>query len=213
MFKNEQNMRKLKLKEGIESNKKKEYLSAKLRKAEELRNRVEILKTAMRRVNVLAKEEDQAFKRRRLGFLSDRTTEYISRIFPMHQFRVKFEFDMHRGKRTQIRVLDDNGNSRVVHIQEGRMLQTVLAYASAEAITEALGSEIMYMDEPFSVSSDLNLTKVSKTIGESVQRGMQLIVIEQRAEAYKDLPRREFHLKLEEGADIQTVLPPEVYDY
>ena len=50
------------------------------------------------------------------------------------------------------------------------------------------------MDEAFSASSMENLTKISSLLKKLIEEDFQILIIEQKNDIFKDLPRREINI-------------------
>ena len=54
--------------------------------------------------------------------------------------------------------------------------------------------DLLLMDEAFSASSMENLTKISSLLKKSIEEDFQILIIEQKNDIFKDLPRREINI-------------------
>lgn len=157
--------------------------------------------------------EDKAFKQRRLNFLSSVVTEYISEVFPDRGFTAKLECTFSYGDvNPNLKLFDRLQRQRIITLQEGMFLQSLISYAATIGMIESLGVKILYSDEAFSVSDPENLGKVAELKRFLLGRINQIIEIEQSNAGYKNLPRREIHLEYDPLTD-SVVTPPVILDF
>lgn len=154
----------------------------------------------------IIEKEDSDFKERRINFLNDHITNEILKIFPSKGYVAKIDCDFKRGSGTAtLTLIDKYGRERIPEISEGKLCQYLISFASTVGAVKGLNTNNIYVDEAFGVSSTSNLPKIGDILKSTVEDGMQLILISQNAELYSSIPRREIHLKLDEGTDVSVV--------
>ena len=160
----------------------------------------------------LLEKEDAANKDGMIKFMEDNITVALARLFPNEEFKAKIdcEFKNRKGK-ASLYVIDELGNENLPDMQQGRFGQQLISHEAVSSIVRALGAPIVITDEAFSASSVSNLSIVSKIIKEDLDRGTQRIMIEQKDEIYKDLPRRVFSLYKSGGSKVSHI--ESVVDY
>lgn len=200
-----------KLNEGKRINQERDRIVRKLDKAKEARRKLEIISKAYKYLNELVIAEDRNFKNSRLEFISDAITETLYHLFPDEGFEAKLVCDFNRGMKTNFILKDSTGRSGMVHISEGKLLQSQVSYAAATSIARSLSANKIYLDEAFAVSSPTNLSKISDITRKFIESGMQIFMIEQYSNGYKDLPRREIHLT--KDPITKKVEKPVIIDY
>lgn len=62
-------------------------------------------------------------------------------------------------------------------------------------MVKGLNTQTVYVDEAFGVSSKANLPKIGEILQESINDGLQVILISQSSELYNSVSRREIHLE------------------
>ena len=152
--------------------------------------------------------EDHNFKQRRLEYLEKYIDSNLDIIFPNECFKSHIEFDYsYNSQKVSLTLIDREGKVRIPSICEGSLLQQLIGFSAAVAITECLGSNKFYMDEAFSASSMENKSKIADLLKKLVQdSGFQIILIEQSDDIYKDIPRREIYLNKDEiTAEVSVV--------
>jgi hypothetical protein len=211
-FRNKLSSLQYSLEKGIQANRERKEIQARLSKATKLRRDTDIYATALVRLHKKFISEDLAFKDRRLLFLSERITENVSYVFPYEGFKVKVKSDFkNRNSKTTLEIIDKKGRTRLPHINEGKLLQELISFSSAIGINESAGCVIIPMDEAFAASDSDNLGKLAELIELAISKGMQIMMVEQSADGYKNLPRREFRLEKNHATEITSLV--EVTDY
>jgi hypothetical protein len=199
------------LNEGRRVNQERERLVVKLEKAISASDKLRIIMQAYKKLEELVLAEDINFKNRRLDFISEAITSNLNVFFPHDGFKAKLVCDFNRGMKVRLDLYDSNNRLRRVHISEGKLLQSQVSYSAAIAIAFSLGVDKLYLDEAFAASSPNNLTKTEEVTKWAIDNGMQIIMIEQYPNGYKDLKRREFWLK--KNPITMAVEKPVVMDY
>lgn len=139
--------------------------------------------------------EDNAYRERRKEYMTSYIDENLNIIFPDEGFRSKLEFDYkYKSQMVALTLIDKFGIERMPRLSEGMMLQQLISFSASIGLAECMGKNKIFMDEAFSASSPENLTKVGRLVEHLISKGFQLIVIEQKDDIYKDIPRREIHL-------------------
>lgn len=139
--------------------------------------------------------EDNAFKQRRLKYLEAYIDRNLEVIFPNEGFRSKIHFDYsYNNQKVTLYLVDRYGKVRIPSVCEGSLLQQLIGFSAAVGIIECLGANKLYMDEAFSASSMENLTKISSLLKKLIEEDFQILIIEQKNDIFKDLPRREINI-------------------
>lgn len=153
--------------------------------------------TMLTTFEAMATKEDLAYKERRLDYLCSYMNKNLDIIFPYDNFKTKVTTSNKYGNERAELLLyaGDNKNPRIPAYTEGKMLRQLLSFSASIGLAECLGKYSFYMDEAFSAASPENLSKVGLLLKDILEKGFQVIVIEQTPEIYKDLPRREIILE------------------
>lgn len=170
-----------------ETLRKKEIVDKALTDAQDLKQKTKILLAK-------AQQEDRDFTNRRIDHMSDTITEFVGEIFPYDGYKATVVCDPNRKFKAHLKLVGKDGNTRLTHMSEGKFNQSLISFGGCVSTSESLGASKFYLDEPFAVSDQDNLKKVSKFYLSLINKGMQIIMIEQNPIGYKDLPRREIHL-------------------
>jgi len=150
--------------------------------------------------------EEIAFKRRRLGFLEECLTKQMSIIFPKKRLRASIACDFNRRKtKLRLNIADSNNNLRPPSKTEGKLAQQLISVTSAYGCLKLLGKNILYMDEPFSNSSEDNLIKLQALLDSFVNEGFQVILISQSPLLFTDIERRLIMLRSINGVVVDRV--------
>lgn len=157
-----------------------------------------------------ARTEDAEFKNRRIEYMSDVITDFVGELFPNDGYVAKVICDTKRGFTAHLQLTDKNGNIRLIHMSEGKFNQSLISFGSSVSISLKLGANKLYTDECFSVSDTSNIVKVSEFYDRLREDGVQIFMIEQKPEGYKNLRRREIRLTRDDVDNV--VLRPEIVD-
>lgn len=160
-------------------------------------------------INLLV-SEDNAFKEKRLRYLEAYIDKNLEIIFPNEGFKSKIDFDYsYNNQKVTLYLVDRENKIRIPSVCEGSFLQQLIGFSAAVGIIECLGSNKLYMDEAFSASSMENLTKISGLLKKLLDEGSQILIIEQKNDIFKDLPRREINIEkdaIDECVNILSVV-------
>lgn len=140
--------------------------------------------------------EETKFRERRLNFINSSITKALKLIFPEENFEAYVDCDISRNRGyAQLLLKDLNGNDRIPSIQEGKMCQYLISFAAIVAVTSALGSSAIFIDEAFGAASEDNIQKMGPTLEKLANNGVQIILISQNSALYENIERREicFH--------------------
>lgn len=191
-----------------------ESLSSKLYKAKKLLDELEQYKTDIKQLKTIIAVEDNSFKRRRIGYLNDVVSDSLLRIFPMQGFKAEITCDFKRGNnKASLRLIDRAGNVHLPYLSEGKLCQYLISFATTIGVVKGLNTQTVYVDEAFGVSSKANLPKIGEILQESINDGLQVILISQSSELYNSITRREIHLENKGSGSIADVVVTSEYDY
>lgn len=178
-----------------ENNKKFLELKGRYNKAKDTQQLLENYITSMEILYKLCNNETNKYKQNRLSYVEHFIDEKLDIVFPDENFSSKIVIDNKYGSNiAYLTLLKPNGKSRMPTASEGKMCQQLLSTNTAIALVKCLGINRLFLDEAHSASSPKNLTKVGDMLKELVGSGIQIILIEQKSEVYKDLPRREIYI-------------------
>lgn len=146
----------------------------------------------------IALAEDVEFRDRRVEYLNELITEKLQDFFPYSDLRAKIAYnDKYNNTKAELRLIDTNGNVRKPAISEGKLCQYLINFAAVDGVVSSLGYNNIYIDEAFGVSSQDNLPRVGAMLKNSIDAGMQIILVSQNAELYSGIPRHELHLQID----------------
>ncbi|NBH96596.1 hypothetical protein D7Y41_02625 [Anaerotruncus sp. 1XD22-93] len=150
--------------------------------------------------------EDTAFRERRVEYLNNVITEELQKIFPHSGLQAKIAYnDKYSRTKATLRLVDSDGYSRKPKIAEGKLCQYLISFAAVNGVVRSLGYSNIYVDEAFGVSSPENLPRVGESLQQSIDSGMQIVLVSQNPALYESIPRQEIHLR-HEPADGRTVI-------
>lgn len=155
--------------------------------------------------------EDVLFKNSRITFLNSIITNRIKELFPNEDLEAVIEYnDKNRNTKAVLYLIDGNGNKRIPKISEGKFLQYAIGYTAVDGVLRNLGKNIIYIDEAFSVASESNLANVGEILKNSVESGMQIILVSQKSELYQSISHRE--IRMQKDPKMKRVVIDEIVD-
>lgn len=149
----------------------------------------------IKRLLAVTEKEDFEFKNRRLDYVSMLITDSLQKIFPDDGLVAKLSCEFNRKSEVVLDLLDRDGNELSPDICSGKLQQYLISFAAVAGIANGLGIKNLYVDEAFGVAAPEILGEVGKIVQQSVDNGMQIIIIAQNSGLYQDLPRREIKLR------------------
>lgn len=139
--------------------------------------------------------EENAYKKRRKGFIEDYISDILSTIFPDETLTAHIEEVKRNGyNRVELRLTDEQGNVRNPYLTEGQFCQQLIALSAVIATIHNAHANKVYVDEAFAMASPDNLVKASKVLDRIQREGIQAVIISQHAELYRDIFHREIVL-------------------
>lgn len=141
--------------------------------------------------------ESNNYKNKRLEYLCSFIDDKLSIIFPDEDFKSRIVTD-DRGsvQKTYLELyVEGSDEVEIPEVNQGKLCQQLLSFSSSVALVKSLGINRIFLDEAFSASASKNLTKIGSILKTMIDDGMQIILIEQEQEVYKDLPRREIYVE------------------
>lgn len=181
-----------------ELNKRHDYYSNKLNKYSEIKENLYNYLSILNAILLRCEVEDTKFKERRLEFLEQDIQEYFSLVFPEDGFTPKLYYKHYKGKPiASLKLVPPSGKEEDAlnpkNSASGLQKQLVTFTGSA-LVCLLLGSNIIFIDEAFSASSDENKAKLGNILNKFKDNGMQIFLISQSSDLYKDLERREIYI-------------------
>ena len=132
----------------------------------------------------------------------------------MQGFKAEITCDFKRGNnKASLRLIDRAGNVHLPYLSEGKLCQYLISFATTIGVVKGLNTQTVYVDEAFGVSSKANLPKIGEILQESINDGLQVILISQSSELYNSVSRREIHLENKGSGSIADVIVTSEDDY
>ena len=189
------NLKKAKLISARENNKRVDKIKSDYVKVTELQRDLQAYVNNLEIFYKLVSHEYANYKQRRLDFLSNYIDENVNAIFPHEHYKTKIEVDFkNKSGKAYLSIIDKNGKVGLPYVSSGKMLQQLISFSSAIGIAECLGKNKFYMDEAFAASDMENSAKVGLLLQKILAEDFQVILIEQKDDIYKDIPRREINI-------------------
>ena len=157
-------------------------------------------RVALSSIIACTKDRYGKYQTAKLEFIEDSLSDVINLIFPDTGLTPKISTtDKRNLMRSELLLVDSNGNVRYPRITEGGFMKQLIGFVSAIKVIQLIGANTLFMDESFSDASSVKKEQVTSVINEYLKEGLQLILISQYPECYDKLPRREFILKSVDG--------------
>ncbi|WP_304427901.1 hypothetical protein [uncultured Clostridium sp.] len=152
--------------------------------------------------------ESNNYKNKRLDYLCSFIDDKLYLIFPDEDFKSKIVTENVGSIRKTYLELhkQDSGEIEIPETCQGKLCQQLLSFSASTALVKSLGMNRLFLDEAFSASAPKNLTKIGSILKTMVDDGMQIILIEQEQEIYKDLPRREIYVEKDSLEDKTKII-------
>lgn len=200
------------LERAVVVNEEKTKLQAQMNELTELQNKCYSHLLNLETLLKIVMKEDANFRERRIAFLNEHITKELLKIFPAEGYQAKIYCDPKRGAGNAFLVLvDKNGKERIPKVTEGKLCQYLISFASTVGVVQGLNTDNIYIDEAFGVASEGNLPKVGEILKNTAKDGVQIVLVSQNSALYRDIPRREIHLRLSPVTNSSNI--EQVIDY
>ena len=155
-------------------------------------------------MRILEKRRDNIIKS-----IEERTEAILAIILPEENYHVQITYTT-RGKNyiSEVFIGKDSGNGNIVWSRpkgtNGEFMKQLISFSILASINSLLGSEFLLMDEPFSSSDNINVSKMQPIIELMLTQGLQLLFIEHKHELYENIPHNIIQLiKHRSPSDIE----------
>lgn len=183
------------IQQGKKNNEKVQKATDNLNNLQSTFSRLEEYYKTLQSILKVASKEDARYRESRLNYLSNYIDSNLAEIFPEEGFKTNIPLEYKYGKHhASLQMYNNKGILSVPKVSDGKCCQQLISFSAGAAIVECLGSNKLYMDEALSAASAEKLHKIGMLINNLINKGFQIILIEQRDDVYKDIPRREFTL-------------------
>lgn len=209
-YRNDLFTKKMKLRDAKIAKDRRDAISKCLDEAKELQEDYRNMYDNFDKLDKITHAEDTEYRKRRLGYLNQYITNNLALIFPNEGYTAKIKCDFkYNYSRVTLNLYNKHGEVRIPKVSEGMMCQELIGFSASVSLAECLGKNMFYMDEAFAVSDKENLQRIGQILQSLIDKGFQIFLIEQHAESYKDLKRREIHLikdPIENAVKVKAVL-------
>lgn len=197
--------KKLKLMQAQEANKRLAELKIQLNQLLEVKEETNNYYNKLNQLKRVIIKEDDSYKERRLSYVNGVVTDALAQIFPEESVTAIINCDFVRKDSVSLELHSDNEMILDPEMNEGKLMQYLISFSAVSAITKALGSNTLYVDEAFGVSEPERLPKIGKILGEKA-KNTQIILVSQNAGLYEDEPYRLFHLEKDSVTEITSLV-------
>ena len=181
---------------ALQAEKEQKELRAKYQKAVELEEDYKTFSYQLDAIRKTCNIEDINYKKRRLNYIEKCVEKNLSLIYPDEGFTCEITWDFkYNNQKVDLYLYNKDGELSIPRVNEGGFCRRLTGFSAASAVTESLGCKNLYMDEVFYAAHPDNLAKTSSLLQELVDKCFQMILIEQQDDIYRDLKRREIHVR------------------
>jgi hypothetical protein len=187
-------------------NKQYDFYIRKREKLKKVLDRIDLYQKAINRMIIYEKKIYSDFKDSRMDIISSTATEHVRRLFPERGYKVKISYELSRNVNSRIRLFDRDGLERLIHMAQGKFLQSLIGYSGSTTMLLEMGMDKMYSDESFAVAHPDNMAKVELIFGELLGYLTQMFMVEQTPNGYRNLNRRESHLEFDPLTETTSIV-------
>lgn len=134
-------------------------------------------------------------------------------LFPEERFKVKIDLDVSKKGRESCQLLLGSrvpGTSELVYsptsAQNGRFVRQLISMVVVYSLNYYRGLDTIFFDETLSSSDKVNLTKLKPLLDRMCEDGIQVILIEHKAELYNNVTRRQFNMRKDRNTGETSIV-------
>lgn len=145
-----------------------------------------------------------------LHSLEQRVESILRIILPEENFRIKITYQVVRGKyQSEVLIGKENASGEIVWSRprgtNGGFMKQLISFSILASIDILLHSKFLFMDEPFSSSDTINVSKMKPVFDLMLDQGLQLLFIEHKKELYEAIDHNLIHLyKHRSSSDVHA---------
>lgn len=141
--------------------------------------------------------------------LEQRVTSILGSIFPEEQFKVKITYKPCRGNYvSEVLIGKESIDGSVIwskpRTANGGFMKQLISFSIIASMNILLHSNFLFMDEPFSSSDTVNVSKLKPVFDLMLEQHLQLMFIEHKQELYSDIDHKLIRLYKHRSAVVET---------
>lgn len=134
-----------------------------------------------------------------LRSLEQRVESILRLILPEEDFKIRITYQAIRGKyQSEVLVGKENDKGEIIWSRpkgtNGGFMKQLISFSILASIDILLHSKFLFMDEPFSSSDTVNVSKMKPVFDLMLDQGLQLLFIEHKKELYEAVDHNLIHL-------------------
>lgn len=134
-----------------------------------------------------------------LRSLEQRVESILRIILPEEDFKIRITYQAVRGKyQSEVLIGKKDSSGEVIWSRprgtNGGFMKQLISFSILASIDILLHSKFLFMDEPFSSSDTVNVSKMKPVFDLMLDQGLQLLFIEHKKELYETIDHNLIHL-------------------
>lgn len=163
----------------------------------------------LRNLKTITMNEMDAHREEILHSLEQRVESILRIILPEEDFKIKITYQAVRGKyQSEVFIGKTDKNGGIVWTRpratNGGFMKQLISFSIIASIDLLLKSKFLFMDEPFSSSDSVNVSKMQPIFDLMLDQGLQLLFIEHKKELYESIDHNLIHLYKHRTPDKNT---------
>lgn len=162
-------------------------------------NALDTISKGMRNLKKITMNEMDTHRDVILHSLEERVESILRIILPEENFKIKITYQAVRGKyQSEVLIGKEDASGGIVWSRpkgtNGGFMKQLISFSIIASIDILLKSKFLFMDEPFSSSDMVNVSKMKPIFDLMLDQGLQLLFIEHKKELYEAVDHNLIHL-------------------
>lgn len=163
----------------------------------------------LRNLKTITMNEMDMHREEILHSLEQRVESILRIILPEEDFKIKITYQAVRGRyQSEVFIGKADKNGGIVWTRpratNGGFMKQLISFSIIASIDLLLKSKFLFMDEPFSSSDSVNVSKMKPIFDLMLDQGLQLLFIEHKKELYESIDHNLIHLYKHRTPDKNT---------
>lgn len=155
--------------------------------------------TGLKNLKKITMSEMDAHRDAILHSLEQRVESILRLILPEEDFKIKITYQAVRGKyQSEVLIGKEDADGKIIWSRpkgtNGGFMKQLISFSILASIDILLHSKFLFMDEPFSSSDIVNVSKMKPIFDLMLDQGLQLLFIEHKKELYEAVDHNLIHL-------------------
>lgn len=162
-------------------------------------NTLSQVSTGLKQLKKITMNEMDAHRDSILHSLEQRVESILRIILPEEDFKIRITYHAVRGKyQSEVLIGKEDASGEVIWSRprgtNGGFMKQLISFSILASIDILLHSKFLFMDEPFSSSDTVNVSKMKPIFDLMLDQGLQLLFIEHKKELYETIDHNLIHL-------------------